>query len=120
MALESKLKISSPTIRHLKGVQKLPGLHVEHCNDPVNCSASKVLAIRRIGKREGEFACNIIFQWTMEKVSNSTINLDSRCRVKIKMQIHYHTFGVQLVLLLASLHAVEVHLEMFVDVDHWK
>ena len=36
----------------------------------------------------------------------------------MKMQIH--TFGVQLVLLLASLHAVEVHLEMFVDVDHWK
>ena len=118
MALESKFKISSLTIRHLKGVQKLPCLHVEHCNDPVNCSASKVLAIRRIGKREGEFACNIIFQWTMEKVSNSTINMDSRCRVKIKMQIH--TFGVQLVLLLASLHAVEVHLEMFVDVDHWK
>ena len=54
----------------------------------------------------------------MEKVSNSTINLDSRCRVKIKMKIH--TFGVQLVLLLASLHAVEVHLEMFVDADHWK
>ena len=118
MALESKLKISSPTICHLKGVQKLPCLHVEHCDDPVNCSTSKVLAIRRIGKREGEFACNIIFQWTMERVGNSTINLGSRCRVKIEMQVH--TFGVQLVLLLASLHAVEVHLEMFVDVDHWK